>query len=217
MPDYVVITEHSNHEFRPLGHEDLNFHTTPNGVHVMIWQAEWSFDVDFSMQELHFVEVTFANVASDIVNNRDAEVETNGTSKKKNLRYVYVPEADTDAVSYWGAETLTYPLAYDLASRKNGQVKWDEVALIRYELQDLADILPALWNGQRCDADGGSCTPSPSCNGAFVSLCVGWGMLARWTGRRQRAGWKTGAQTDTRVVGRSPLRSSSSSSRSRSA
>ncbi len=167
VPDYVVITEHSNHKFRPLGHEDLNFHTTASGMHVMIWQAEWSFDTNFSMQELRFVEDTFANVASDIVSNRDAEVEINGTSKKKNLNYVFVPEADTDAVSYWSAETLTYPRAYDLASKEKGQVKWDEVSRIRYELQDLADIVPSHWNGQRCNAEGAMCTPPPSCNGAF--------------------------------------------------
>lgn len=167
VPAYVVITEHSEHKYREFGHSDLNFHTTPNGMHAMIWQAEWSFDFAFSMQELHFVEDDFAEIASEIAGNQDAEVEINGTSAKKNINYVFVPESDSDAVSFWQAETLTYPLAYALASRDNGQFEWDEVPRIRYELQDLADILPSHWNGQRCDENGANCTAPPECDGSF--------------------------------------------------
>ncbi len=167
VPDYVVITEHSKHKYRPFGHGDLNFHTTPNGMHVMIWQAEWSFDITYSMQELRFIEESFAEVASDIASGGDADVDINGTSNKKNVNYIYVPETDPDAVAYWSAETLTYPMAWDLAARVKDNVDWDEVPRIRYELQDIADILPSHWNGQRCDENGNNCTPPPSCSGSF--------------------------------------------------
>ncbi len=167
VPGYVVITQHSHHKQRPFGHTDLEFHSTPNGMHPMIWQAEWSFDLSFSMQELHFVEDGFNGIAAKVLANDQAEVEINGTSAKKNVNLVFVPNADPAAVAFWNAETLTYPLAFDLAGKVKSQVDWDEVPRLQYELQDIADILPSHWNGQTCNADGSVCTPDPECNGSF--------------------------------------------------
>lgn len=166
-PAFVVITEHSEHKQRPFGHHDLEWYSTANGMHPIIWQAEWSFDFTFSMQEIHFAEDDMDILEDDIADNKGAEVEVNGTGSKKNINLVFVNDADPIAVNEWNAQTLTYPLAFDLAAKVKEKVNWDDVPRIRYELQDLADIIPSHWNGQTCNADRSVCTPAPDCDGSF--------------------------------------------------
>jgi hypothetical protein len=146
---YVVVTQHISHDVRMYGHSDLNFQITPYGKHAMIWQANWNGSPQNAHeQELRFVENSFAWVSSRVAANNDAEVEVNGSSSKKNVHYVFVNDADPSAVSFWNAQTLTFANASTLYSGKDNEdtVKWSGAKRIKYELQDLADILPTHWH-----------------------------------------------------------------------
>jgi hypothetical protein len=146
---YVVVTQHDSHDVRLLGSGDLNFQVTPNGKHPMIWQAEWNggWNSGPHEQELRFVENSFSWVSGRVAANGDADVDVNGASGKKNVHYVFVNDADANAVSFWNAQTITFANAASMYSGKDDgtTVKWSGVKRIKYELQDLADIIPTNW------------------------------------------------------------------------
>lgn len=161
---YVVLTEHKKHNVRLDPHGDLNFFTTANGKHPMVWQAQqrkkksdsiigffggFVGHEKFQGGELHFVEEPMSKI-TDLVNDDDkAEVDVNG-GDKKNFHYLFVPQDDVEAVSYWNAQTLTQSNADELSHKHDkGGIKVSEVRKIKYELQDLADILPTHWSEGR--------------------------------------------------------------------
>lgn len=142
--NYVAITEHSDHKVRRWGHSDLNFMSTTNGLHPMIWQAQWSGNYPEPRRaELRFVEDSWSRTSSRVSADKNAEVEVNGTSKKKNVNYVFVCDCDSSATSYWDSETISQSNASTLVAGVRETVDWDDVPRVNYELQDLADILPS--------------------------------------------------------------------------
>lgn len=152
---YVVVTEHSEHKIRYNGHGDLNFMTTSDGSHPMVWQAEQRKErnlfgdlTGFYGGEVHFVEDSFETIDKRVQSDDTGEVEVNGDGEKKNVHYIFVPQDDDDAVSYWNAQTLTQSNAFGLQSGMGtGGIPFSEVKRIKYELQDLADIFPTHWDG----------------------------------------------------------------------
>lgn len=148
-PNYFVVTEHSKHSRCKYPNEDLNFHTTPNGMHVMIWQAQWAKTSEFYKAEVHWVENTWQEIEelNSDSERHDALVDINGTSAKVSFDYVFVPEFDSGAVSYWDAQAITYCNASDLVvDWETSVVKTNGVKRIRYELQDLADLFVTHWD-----------------------------------------------------------------------
>lgn len=152
--DYAVITEHSKHNTRPGGDEDLNFATTTEGKHLMIWRADQTTGFDPTTPnrpfggELHWVEETYQEVLDLMESPSDtAKVDINGNGQK-GFHYVFVPEFDPDMVELWGARPLTAATADQLAVRQGtSSVDVDEVKHIQFELQDLADIADTHWEG----------------------------------------------------------------------
>ncbi len=142
--NYVVVTRHSLHNAREYPHEDLNFMETAYGKHVMIWQADWDFSIfGPSQAELHFVEESWNDVDNLNKNNRSARVDINAHGRTR-FHYVFVDEADPEATEYWKAQTINSNNARSLSSgkRQGETVSMSEVKKIKYELQDLADIIP---------------------------------------------------------------------------
>ena len=145
--NYVAITEHANHVVRRWGHSDLNFMSTSNGLHPLIWQAQWSGNFPEKRRaELHFVEDSWSETSSRVSQDKDAEVEINGTSKKKNVNYVFVCGCDSSATNYWDSKNFSQSNAPTLIAGVRKTVDWDDVPRVNYELQDLADILPTHTN-----------------------------------------------------------------------
>jgi hypothetical protein len=154
---YVTVTEHSKHNVRVYPHGDLNFQQTASGRHPMIWQAEWALNSGFHMNELHFVENSWSTVAGKVAcGSCSGAVDVNGASDKKDVHYVFVPEDDASAVSYWRASALTQGNASALAARRTSTTTWNNVKRITYELQDLADILATHADCSSCG--GVACT-----------------------------------------------------------
>lgn len=157
---YVVVTEHHKHNVRLKGHGDLNFMTTENGKHPMIWQAQQDVSIrdavidflplgseQFFGGELHFVEDPFEKILDLVRSDDKAEVDVNG-GDEKNFHYIFVPQDDREAVSFWSALTLAQSNAFDLSHGSGySGIPVSEVKRIRYELQDLADIVPTHWAG----------------------------------------------------------------------
>jgi len=148
---YVTVTEHSKHNVRVYPHGDLNFMKTAAGNHVMIWQAQWNFDLGTHMGELHFVENSWSTVNnSRSCSSCNASVDINGTSSKKAVHYVFVPGTDSAAVATWGAKAISASNALSLTSKRTSTTSWANVPRITYELQDLADILPTHADCTSC-------------------------------------------------------------------
>jgi hypothetical protein len=86
------------------------------------------------------------------------------------VHYFFVPDGDAEAVTLLGAQTLTAANAGSLAAKATSTFDgWPEAKRIRYELQDLADIMPT-------HAD---CT---SCGGTACVTEQGWQTFAgHWT------------------------------------
>ena len=142
--NYVVITRHSLHNAREYPGEDLNFMETTDGKHVLIWQANWDFSLTNPCQaELHFVEDSWSTIESKINNDKSAKVDINGEGDTR-FHYVFVDNADPEAVNYWNAQNITQRNANSLTSGKSHSttVKMSGVKRIQYELQDIADIIP---------------------------------------------------------------------------
>ena len=123
--NYVAITEHANHKVRRWGHSDLNFMNTSNGLHPLIWQAQWSGNFPEPRRgELRFVEDSWSLTSSRVSRNKNAEVEVNGTGKKKNVNYVFVCDCDSSATSYWGSSTISQSNASTLIAGVREKVDW---------------------------------------------------------------------------------------------
>lgn len=146
---YTVVTRHKDHPYRLFGDSDLNFQNTPSGKHAMIWQAQWNLEGPLNphMQELRFVEDSFANVSTRVATNEKSHVNINDANDRKNVHYVFVCGCAPDAANYWQARTLGATTANSFSSKKSDEanVNWSEVKRIRYELQDIADIFPTHW------------------------------------------------------------------------
>jgi hypothetical protein len=149
----ATVTRHGEHIMRRYYDSGINFMQTATGKHVLIWQADESgSDLQTSEthgHELRFVSNPYSWIASQISSNGQAEVNINGKDEKKNVHYVFVPEGSSSAVSAWAANPLNYTAARTLYSGvDNGdRVSWSRAKRIKYELQDIADILPTHWQG----------------------------------------------------------------------
>ncbi len=147
---YAVITQHKRSVKRGLGSPDYNFFTTSTGKHLMLWQAEHTGKLTGPHgNELRFVEDSAGTVLNEMSRNINAEVEIIGSSADKNVHYIFVPEFSAGAVSQFNAQPLNYQTAASLASGyDNGNdIKWSRVKRIKYELQDIADIISTHWSG----------------------------------------------------------------------
>ncbi|WP_196778973.1 SprB repeat-containing protein [Lysobacter silvisoli] len=144
---HVTITSHKDHVMRSYGSPDLNFMQVADGKHVMIWQAdEDNTELGTHGHELHFVQDSYATIATRRTNNNSAEVEVTNDDDKS-VHYVWVPETSPSAVSAWGASTIRYDNAFALAAGRDDTVSWSLVKRITYELQDLADVFGGQWSG----------------------------------------------------------------------
>lgn len=124
----------------------FQFMSTPTGRHLMVWQAdEAGSSTATHGHELRYVTNPYSWVAAQSSGSR-AEVNI-GKDDKKNVHYVFVPEADGAAVAAWGAQRLGWANASALASRLDNEDKaaWGSAKRITYELQDLADVVPTHW------------------------------------------------------------------------
>ena len=141
--NYVVVTRHGLHNAREYPHEDLNFMETANGKHVMIWQADWDIGL-LGTAELRFVEDSWNYVNNLKQNNSTAKVDINGSGRNR-FHYIFVDQSDQEAVNFWGAQAISGANALSLTSGKSQgtSVKMDDVKKVKYELQDLADIIPS--------------------------------------------------------------------------
>ncbi len=138
---YIVITEHGKHSV-PTTYtgKDLNFFQTDKGKHPLIYQAGYSTISDnLTMGELHYVE---QNIAS-ILTGSEARVDLNGYNRKKKFHYIFLDEADDEAVEYFHADSITRDNAADLSVKTSKQIDVKSVPRITYELQDVADIIPS--------------------------------------------------------------------------
>ncbi|QRO01410.1 hypothetical protein JRI60_21515 [Archangium violaceum] len=145
---HAIVTQHKRNVIRQQGHVDLNFMQSATGKHLLIWQAEWSDKLLAAHgQELRFVTDPYSFFAGRMSTAGNAEAGVNNDDGRKNVHYVFVPEASASAVTAFGARPLSYATADLLASRyDNGKtITWPNVKRITYELQDLADILPTHW------------------------------------------------------------------------
>lgn len=146
--NYVVITRHSLHNAREYPDPDLNFMTTSTGKHVMIWQADWDFNLlNPSQAELHFVEESWSDIMELNANNATAKVDINNEGKSL-FHYIFIDQTDTEATNFWNAQSIQPANASSLASGKDqySSVSMSGVKRITYELQDLADIIPTHLN-----------------------------------------------------------------------
>jgi hypothetical protein len=144
---YAVVTQHSLHRAARRG--DLHWYKTDSGKHPLLWQSSWDVsEVDQSNPirgaELHFVRTPARRLRTLFAKDKKAQVEIDGRSSKVAFHYVFVDEADSEAVSFWNAETISGRNADTLVagSAASAKVRTSEVKRIRYQLQDTADILP---------------------------------------------------------------------------
>lgn len=145
----ATLTHHHDHVMRRYYDSGINFMSTPTGRHLMVWQADEAGQVTGTHgHELRFVTNSYATIAAQSPAAK-AEVNISGKGEKKNLHYVFVPQADPAAVGAWGAQSLRFGNAAALAARADNEttVTWGQTKRLTYELQDLADIVPTHWAG----------------------------------------------------------------------
>lgn len=150
--DFIVLTNHSRHIVREGTDRDVNFMSTATGKHVLVWQAEWSGRKGAAHgNELRFVQNSYAQIASERTLNKDAEVDVTSKDHDKCVHYVYVPDGSSNAVTTWGAQSITSNNAHTLYSGYDNEntAKWSGVERITYELQDIADISPSHWRNNK--------------------------------------------------------------------
>ncbi|TDJ66711.1 MAG: hypothetical protein E2O39_16005 [Planctomycetota bacterium] len=148
--NYFVLTAHSLHAGRALGHHDLHFldarktSGAVRGKHLLVWQAEWNgtgllISSPPNKSELRFVE---DNVGEFV--DAKALVDVSGTGNEFAFHYVFVDRDAEDATAYWHARELTRETARDLASGRDEHdvIQTDATIRITYELQDLGDVFP---------------------------------------------------------------------------
>ena len=135
--NYVVISDQESHILvnSPNG-ALLNFHETAYGKHLILWEDQ-NNDLVNTTSHLGFKLLDELNTQN--VN----KVDVHRRVEDQTFHYVFVPESDPEAVSYWKAKAITQYNAASFTSR----LKIDEVddlpnvPRITYELQDIADIL----------------------------------------------------------------------------
>jgi hypothetical protein len=149
-----TVTHHKDHVMRRATDPDVQFMQTATGRHLLLWQADLSdFDLPSAgphAHELRYMTNPWSWLAGQLATpGANAKVNISGADDKRRVHYVFVPEGSSAAVSTWQAQPLTYGTASSLAARKdNGDtVSWQQVKRIRYELQDMADIVPTHWAG----------------------------------------------------------------------
>lgn len=149
---FVVITEHSWHRARSAA--EVSFQHTPQGKHVLIWQAPWGASVGvgddglavYTTAQLNFVDESWLDLERMFQNNEAATLSsTNDFPIGRNFHYVFVDAADSAATSYWAAGTISSSNAQQMAAGVSwlDAVDTSEIKRIRYELQDTADIFPS--------------------------------------------------------------------------
>ena len=146
--NYVVITEHTRHKGKRYPDDALNFYTTTNGMHIMLWQAQWAETGKLYRGELHWVADRWEDISRLVGGGQDsAMIDIDRSSAKASFDYVFVPEFDVDAASYWNAQTITACDAADLVvDWKKKVVEVDQTKRIKYELQDVADLFFTHWD-----------------------------------------------------------------------
>lgn len=147
--NYVVITEHTRHKGKRYPDPTLNFYTTPNGMHIMLWQAQWAETGQLYRGELHWVLDSWKDIEAlnKDSNEHDALLDIDRFPAKVSFDYVFVPEFDATAVAYWNAQTITACDASNLVvDWKTKVVKVDQTKRIKYELQDVADLFFTHWD-----------------------------------------------------------------------
>jgi len=146
---YCVITEHSRHKRLRYPDDAMNFYLTPEGMHVMIWQAQWAETGRLYRGELHWVGNTWEEIATMLSDPtaHDALVDVDRFHRQVSFDYVFVPEFDSTAVADWNASEITPCNASELvADWRETVLKVSETKRITYELQDLADLFVTHWD-----------------------------------------------------------------------
>jgi len=146
--NYCVITEHSRHKGRRYPDDAVNFYATPEGMHVMIWQAQWAETGSLYRGELHWVGNPPEEIASMLADpTHDALVDVDRFRRQVSFDYIFVPEFDETAVTDWGAEEITPCNASEMvANWEKTVLKVSETKRVTYELQDLADLFITHWD-----------------------------------------------------------------------
>jgi hypothetical protein len=140
---YAVLTQHHVSVGRSHPREELEFLETATGRHLMVWQAAQTGRIGLRKGELHFVNPGFAGLDRSDGDVAQADVDGGG---RVAFHYVFVPRADGEAVSRWGAREIDSCNALDLASgAARDAVRMRDIRRIRYELQDIADVFPHQW------------------------------------------------------------------------
>jgi len=137
--EYVVITNHSTHMTRSGSGRGIRFHTTDNGRHVLLFQAEWSSTKKSPVRkgELHFVMDTVEKIST-----APKAVVTTGGKGRLSWHYVFVDGEDRDAARFWKCREITRGNAGEMVSGVSLDTVPRERAIgAEYELQDIADIL----------------------------------------------------------------------------
>jgi len=144
---FVVITTHSYHPAKKYPDNELKFQTTKYGMHPLIFQAEWSDNRPTShlmKGELYFIKDT----VEEITAKKESMVRLNeskysGKNPDFSYHYVFVNQADPEAVKFWNAQTVTQKnIKTMIAGVSYTPLPTDRTRRARYELQDVADILP---------------------------------------------------------------------------
>jgi hypothetical protein len=150
---YAALTRHKDHILRQYGSPDLNFMEVTGGKHLMIWQADedgavlfFGGDLGAHGHELRFVQDSYATISARVATNATSGVNISNADRKS-VHYLWVPETSANAVSVWGAQSINYSSATNLASGRDDSVRWSSVKRITYELQDLADVFQSQWSG----------------------------------------------------------------------
>ncbi len=147
--NYCVITEHSRHKRLRYPDNALNFYTTSEGMHAMIWQAQWAETGNLYRAELHWVGNTWEEIEALLADPEglDALVDVDRSSRDVSFDYVFIPEFDGVAIDYWDVQAITSCNASDLVvDWETPVLKVGETKRIQYELQDVADLFVTHWD-----------------------------------------------------------------------
>ena len=101
---------------------------TAAGKHPVLWQSRWDIsegDPASAIRgaELHFVRTPTQKLETVFAKDKKAQVEIDGRPSKVAFHYVFVDEADSEAVSFWNAKTISGHNAKSLAAGKAASAK----------------------------------------------------------------------------------------------
>lgn len=140
---YAALTEHSIHR---------RIAPPKPGQRLVVWQAPWSkLRSGSAAQDLRKAELRgLAGAASDLrasepSGTKLARIELAGLGSVP-FHYAFAP----GSVSFLGRspQVLTQSSAAGLAAASASAPSWDQVRVLGYELQDLADVLPTHLDAQ---------------------------------------------------------------------